>query len=74
MEHDELKTLADEVEHLVFQYAEKQVKPPVPGEPAPTKFIELASVECSEKMLRKTIKWARRAVNAEAKRMQIERA
>jgi len=71
MEHDTLKALADEVENLIFQYAKKQVKPSVPGEPAPTKFIELASVENSEKTLREAIKWARRAVNAEAKRMEI---
>jgi len=66
MEHDALKALADEIENLVFQYAEKQIK-------QPTKFIRLASVENSEKTLRKTIKWARLAVNAEAKRMEIAR-
>jgi len=75
MEHDALKALADEIENLVSWYAEKQMEPPNPGslmKPlTPTKFITLASVENSEKTLRKTIKWARRAINAEAKRMQI---
>ena len=74
MEHDTLKALADEIENLVFQYAEKQMEPPIPGglmKPlTPTKFITLANVENSEKTLRKTIKWARRAVNAEAKRRE----
>jgi hypothetical protein len=77
MERDELKALADEIENLVFQYAEKQMEPPIPGDLmkplTPTRFITLASVENSEKTLRKTIKWARRAVNAEAKRMEIMR-
>lgn len=71
MELDELKMLADEIENLVFQYAKAQVKPPIPGNLAPTKRIELASVECSEEMLEKAIKWAGRAVEAEAKRMEI---
>jgi len=75
MEHDELKALADEIENLVFQYATRQIKPPIPGDLmkplAPTKFTTLASVENSEKTLRKAIKWTRRAVNAEAKRMEI---
>ena len=70
MDNDTLKALADEIENLVFQYAEKQVKPPIPGN-LPTKRLELASVECAGEKLRKTIKWAGRAVEAEAKRMEI---
>ena len=65
MEHDALKALADEIENLVFQYAEKQMEPPI--NPIPTWLFRLSSIEYAEKAL----KWASRAVDAKAKRKEV---
>ena len=69
MEHDALKALADEIENLVFQYAEKQMEPPI--NPIPTWLFRLSNIEYAEKALKKAIKWASRAVDAKAKRKEV---
>ena len=71
MEHDALKALADEIETLVFQYAGAQAKLPIPGQLVLAESVRLDIMQYAEKALRKSIKWAKKAVDAEAKLKEI---
>jgi len=66
MDNDTARALADEIEALISRYAKAQVKPPIPGQLVPVESVRFDRIQYAEKAVRKSIKWARKAVDAEA--------